>query len=74
MIENYSSGASDQTITQKDLQYKLAEMIRLIKWNGQPLDDKEIVKSDTIIPDSDLSLEEATQIFKDEGLISSSYP
>jgi hypothetical protein len=35
------------------------------------LDDKEIVKSDTIIPDSDLSLEEATQIFKDEGLISS---
>jgi hypothetical protein len=33
------------------------------------LDDKEIVKSDTIIPISDLSLEEATQIFKEEGLI-----
>jgi len=30
----------------------------------------EIVKSDTIIPDPDLSLEEATQIFfKEEGLI-----
>jgi hypothetical protein len=33
------------------------------------LDDKEIVKSDTIISDSDLSLEEATIIFKEEGLI-----
>lgn len=37
-------------------------MISLIKSNEQPLSDKEIVKSDTIIPDSDLSLEE-TQIF-----------
>lgn len=69
MIENYSSVASDQKITQKDLQDKLAEMISLIKSNGQPLDEKEIFKSDTIIPDSDLSLEEATQIFKEEGLI-----
>jgi hypothetical protein len=47
-------------------------MISLIKWNGQPPDDKEIVKSDTIIPNSDVSLEEATQIFKEEGLIWSS--
>ena len=47
-------------------------MIRLIKWNGQPLDDKEIVKSDTLILDSDLSIEEATKIFKGEGVISSS--
>jgi hypothetical protein len=69
LIENYSSVASDHKITQKDLQDKLAEMISLIKSNRQPLYDKEIVKSDTIIPDSDLSLEEAPQIFKEEGLI-----
>ena len=45
-------------------------MIHLITSNGQPLDVKEIVKSDTIIPDSNLSLEEATKIFKGEGVIS----
>ena len=46
-------------------------MVSLITSNGQPLDVEEIVKSDTIIPDSDLSLEEATKIFKGEGVISS---
>ena len=44
-------------------------MIRLITSKGQPLDVKEIVKSDTIIPDSDLSIEEVTKIFKWEGVI-----
>jgi hypothetical protein len=46
-------------------------MVSLITSNGQPLDHKEIVQSDTIIPDSDLSIEEATKIFKGEGVISS---
>lgn len=71
LIENYSSGASDHKITQKDLHDKLIEMISLITSNGQSLDDKEIVTSDTIILDSDLSIEEATKIFKGEGVISS---
>ena len=71
LIENYSSGASDYKTTQKDLQNKLKEMVSLITSNGQPLDHKEIVQSETIIPDSDLSIEEATKIFKGEGVISS---
>ena len=73
LIENYSEegGTSDHKTTQKDLEYKLTEMISLITSNGQPLDVEEIVKSDTIIPDSDLSIEEATKIFKGEGVISS---
>jgi len=33
--------------------------------------DNKIVKSDTIIPDSDLSIKEATKIFKGEIVISS---
>jgi PspAA-like protein len=70
-LKNYSREASDHKTTQKDLQTKLTEMISLITSNGQPLDVEEIVKSDTIIPDSDLSLEEATKIFKGEGVISS---
>jgi 5'(3')-deoxyribonucleotidase len=69
LIENYFVGARDHKTTQKDLQEKLTEMINLITSNGQPLDVKEIVKSDTIIPDSDLSIEEATKIFKGEGII-----
>ena len=71
LIENYSRGASDHKTTQKDLQTKLTQMISLITSNGQPLDVEEIVKSDTIIPDSDLFLEEATKIFKGEGVVSS---
>lgn len=71
LIENYPRGSSNHKTTQKDLQNKLTEMINLITSNGQPLDVKEIVKSDTIIPDSNLSLEEATKIFKGEGVISS---
>jgi hypothetical protein len=61
LIENYSGGARDHKTTQKE--------ISLITSNGQPLDVKEIVKSDTIILDSDLSIEEATKIFKGEGVI-----
>ena len=72
MIEIYSEegGTSDHKTTQKDLQTKLTEMISLITSNGEELDIKEIVNSDTIIPDSDLSLGEATKIFKGEGVIS----
>jgi archaellum component FlaC len=70
LIENYSSGTSDHKTTQKDLQNKLTEMVSLITSNVQPLDHKEIVQSETIIPDSDLSIEEATKIFKGEGVIS----
>jgi archaellum component FlaC len=69
LIENYSGGARDHKTTQKALQEKLTGMINLITSNGHPLDVKEIVKSDTIIPDSDLSIEEATKIFKGEGII-----
>jgi len=72
LIENYSregGTTSDHKTTQKDLQNKLTEMISLITSNGEQLDAKEIVNSDTIIPDSDLSLDEATKIFKGEGII-----
>ena len=36
-------------------------MKNLIISNGQHLDDKEIVESDVILPDSDLSIEEASK-------------
>jgi hypothetical protein len=70
LIENVSLGSSDRSLVQKELQSKLTEMKNLITSRGQSLDDKEIVESDIIVPDSDLSIEEASKIFKEEGLIS----
>jgi PspA-Associated protein len=70
LIENISLGQSDNKLAQKELQSKLTEMKNLITSKGRPIDDKEIVKSDVIVPESDLSIEEAKKIFKEEGLIS----
>ena len=70
LIENVSLGSSDRSHVQKELQSKLTEMRNLITSRGLSLDDKEIVESDIIVPDSDLSIEEASKIFKEEGLIS----
>ena len=39
-------------------------MNRLIKSNGQPLNEKEMVKYDTIIPDFDLSLKNQQKFLK----------
>jgi hypothetical protein len=70
LIENISLDSSDHKLTQKELQSKLTEMEDLITSKGQHVDDKEIVESDVIVPDSDISIEEATKIFKEEGIIS----
>ncbi len=70
LIENNSLGSSDRNVAQTELESKLTEMKNLVTSRGQSLDDKEIVESDIIVPDSDLSLEEASKIFKGEGIIS----
>lgn len=70
LVKNNSSGSGDSKLKQKELQFKLSEMKNLIISNGQHLDDKEIVESDVILPDSDLSIEEASKIFTEEGIIS----
>ena len=70
LIKNNSSGSEDFKLKQQELQSKLSEMKNLIISNGQHLDDKEIVESDVMLPDSDLSIEEASKIFTDEGIIS----
>lgn len=70
LVKNNSSGSGHSKLKQKELQFKLSEMKNLIISNGQHLDDKEIVESDVILPDSDLSIEEASKIFTEEGIIS----
>lgn len=48
---------------------KLAELTEIVSKNGRPLDPKEIVESDVILPGTDVSIEEARQIFRGEGII-----
>jgi len=54
---------------ESDFKKELGKLIAMIKENGKPLDDAEIVESDIIVPPGDLTLEEAAGIFKGEGLI-----
>jgi hypothetical protein len=70
LIKDNSPGSNYSKLNQKDLQSKLSEMKNLVISNGQHLDDKEIVESDVILPDSDLSIDEASKIFTNEGIFS----
>ncbi len=54
---------------ESDFKKELGKLIAMIKENGKPLDDAEIVESDIIVPPGDLTLKEAAGIFKGEGLI-----
>ena len=47
----------------------LANLISTVKELAQPLDPAEILPSDIIIPQFDMSFEEARQVFCGEGLI-----
>ena len=55
----------------KTQEYKLelARLISEIKEKAEPIDAKDIVKSDIIVPPEDLSFEEAKAIFKGTGII-----
>ncbi|CAD6493046.1 MAG: hypothetical protein DIAAKJNI_00435 [Candidatus Argoarchaeum ethanivorans] len=45
------------------------ELISYVQKHGTPVPDGEIVESDIIIPPDDLTLEEAREIFKGQGII-----
>ncbi len=47
----------------------LKKMLDLVRENGSPLPIDEIVESDLILPESDLTLEEAQVLFVGEGLL-----
>ena len=46
-----------------------AEMLELVRTQGAPLDDAELVESAVILPPPDVSFEEAEGGFTGEGLI-----
>jgi hypothetical protein len=47
---------------------ELVRLIAEIKGKAEPIDPKEIVESDIIVPPGDLSFEEAKAVFKGEGI------
>ena len=57
-------------VQKKEFRKKLTQMVSLVANEGKPLDDKEIVQSDIILPASDISMEEARKLFTGEGVIS----
>jgi hypothetical protein len=52
----------------KEYKKELTRLIYEIKERAEPLDPKEIVGSDIIVPPGDLSFEEAKAVFKGEGI------
>ncbi len=47
----------------------IKEMHKLIKSNGRKINAKRIIPSDFVIPNEDITLEEAEHIFQGEGII-----
>ena len=47
----------------------LDEMFQLVRDRGEPLPLDELVESDLILPDTDLTLDEAEHIFIGDGLL-----
>lgn len=47
----------------------LNQLLDFVRQHGQPVSPEEILESDLILPPPDISLEEARELFKDEGLI-----
>jgi hypothetical protein len=54
-----------------DFEFKkrLTELSEMVLKNGKPLDPREIIKSDIILPSADLSIDEAKRLFRGEGVI-----
>lgn len=47
----------------------LKEMLDLVRENGEPLPIDELVESDLVLPEPDITLEEAEEVFIGEGLV-----
>ena len=65
MVELVSKERSDDVEFKK----RLTELNNMVVKNGKPLDPREIIKSDIILPSTDLSIDEAKRLFRGEGVI-----
>ena len=63
------AGAAVEANDEAGVDAALDEMFELVKREGTPLGDDELVPSDVLIPPSDLTLEETKQLLTHEGFI-----
>ena len=54
---------------EEELRGLLEQLAQMVRNEGERLDDADLSASDAIVPPSDLSLEEAKELFSGEGLI-----
>lgn len=54
---------------EKKYSRRVAELLGLVKKDGLPIEHKEIIQSDIIVPGADISIEEAKNLFTDQPLI-----
>jgi hypothetical protein len=69
-VDNYivqlvSSDRPDDTEFKK----RLAQLTDIVEMTGKPLNPKDIIRSDIILPSVDLSVDDAKKLFKGEGVI-----
>ncbi len=57
-----------ETQNQQGFQQLLGEMLGLVREKGEALPVEELVESDLILPEADLTLDEAEHIFVGDGL------
>lgn len=67
-IDNQAVAALERD-DEQGFRVQLEELARAVREEGERLDDSELVASDLIVPPTDLSLEEARELFSGEGLI-----
>jgi PspAA-like protein len=67
-LDDAASAALDRG-DESDLRAQLERLAERVRAVGQPLPDEELHPSDLLVPPSDLSLEEARELFSGEGLI-----
>lgn len=65
IVELVSAERSDDFEFKK----KLTELNDIVVKNGKPVDPREIIKSDIILPSADLSIDEAKRLFRRDGVI-----
>jgi hypothetical protein len=63
------AGAALEANDEVELDKTLDEMFELVRREGEKLPDDDLSTSDTVIPPSDLTLEESRQLMAQEGFI-----
>ena len=56
-------------VQEKEFKKKLKEMHLLVSKDGKELEDTEIIKSDILLPNNDISIHDAKRLFRGEGIV-----